>query len=129
MTGQIVQKSVATGGAAEPVVRPHRATTWPGLGLKTREILAITLFTFLVVAMTTLFHLSHVVRVTLEDTFREGEVLARQLYGLSAGALARAADRDPAWTLRNDAQLRTFVEFAVQYSPHVLYVAVEDQAG
>src|SRR5207247_384124 len=95
MAEDILENAAAkvASGQAE---RRDRAPTWAGLGLKTREILVVTLFTLFVVATTTLFHLSYVIRLTLEETYRHAEVLARQFYGVSAGAIARAADRDPA---------------------------------
>jgi PAS domain S-box-containing protein len=128
MPEDMAEQSAAAGGAGPSERRSDRALTWAGLGLKTREILLITLLTFGVVATTTFVHLSYVTSVTLGDTFRHAEVLARQCYGLSARALARAVDRDPADALRKDPELRGFLESVVQYSPLVLYIAVEDQA-
>jgi nitrogen-specific signal transduction histidine kinase len=112
--------------------RPHEpaaARRWTQLGLRTREILVVMLLTFLVVTTTTLVHLSHVTRLTLEETLRHADLLARQIYGLSARAIARADARDPARALSDDSELRSFLNSVIEYSPQVLYLAITDPSG
>ena len=99
------------------------------LGLRTKEILAITLLTFLVVATTTLLHFSQLTRVTVQEALRQGELIARQLYAQSSRSLARGPAGNPWESLRRDRELRSLVEASVGYSPDLLYVLLADQQG
>ena len=114
---------------AKPMTASEAARPWRGLGLRTREVLVVSLLTFLVVATTTLLNVSYLTRRTLEETYRHGELLTRQIYGLSARSLLRGAEVDPGRALAEDRELRDFLNLAVQYSPQVLYMAITDRSG
>lgn len=121
---QRLGRSPATPTTARENARPGR-----GLGLRTREVLVVSLLTFLVVATTTLLNVSYLTHRTLEETYRHGELLTRQIYGLSARSLLRASALEPARALAEDRELRDFVNLAVQYSSQVLYMAITDRSG
>ncbi|HET7874180.1 MAG TPA: ATP-binding protein [Methylomirabilota bacterium] len=107
-------------------------TTWAarlGLGLRAKEILAVTLLIVLVLGFATLVHLSLITRVALEDADRQAHLIARQIYAQSARSLARTDGRDPVAALRQDQELRTLLEASVEYSPQLLYAVMTDQAG
>lgn len=99
------------------------------LGIRAREIVAITLLTLLVVASTTATYLVRLSRVVVEGAIEQVELTARQIYAQSRRALARAADTDPRIALRQDADLRALVDQSVGHSPHLLYAMIADRDG
>ncbi len=98
-------------------------------GLKAKEILAITAFTFLVVATTTLVHFSQLTRLTVEEVLRQGDLITKQIYAQSSRTLSRAAGRNPREALQQDPELRGLLEASVGYSPQLLYVLLADRSG
>lgn len=98
------------------------------LTLRTREVLAITAVVLLVVAVSTVGHLSSVARITLRSAAEEGELLARQLYHQSSRVMAASATPSPA-ALRRDPGIRALLEGMVGYSHTVVYAAVVDPSG
>src|SRR5262245_12609680 len=99
------------------------------LGTRAKEAVAVTLLTFLVVATTTLIHLSHLSRVVAQEALRQAELIARQIYAQSRSAIAAAPREDPLEALRRDRELRNLLDSSVGYSPHLLYALVTDQSG
>ena len=100
------------------------------LGLQAKEVLIITLLTFVVVTTTTVVHLSHVSRVLVEQTARQADLIARQLYAQSARALSRAPESGERHEiLRQDPELRTLLNATVEYSPYLLYALIADATG
>ncbi len=99
------------------------------LSLRTREVLVVAILTFVIVATTTVLHVSHLTRLALEETQRHAELFARQVYGLSAQTLVRAPGRDPAEALQEEPALRSLLDASVEYSPQILYVAITDREG
>jgi signal transduction histidine kinase len=97
-------------------------------GLKSKEALAITLLTLVVVATTLVVHLAQLTRVTVEETQRQAELIAKQIVAQSTRALARGPDGDPREALRTDPELRNLLEASVGYSPSLLYVLVADRS-
>ena len=93
-----------------------------------RDALVISLLTFLVVATTTVLHLSHLVRVIVEEAESHATLIARQLYAQSSTALLRAGAITPSVALQRDRELRSLVDASVGYSPHLLYAMVADRA-
>jgi PAS domain S-box-containing protein len=98
-------------------------------GLKAKETLVITLLSFLVVATTSILHLSQLTRVTVLETLRQGELVARQIYAQSSRALARGQGGPPWEVLKRDPELRSLIEASVGYSPDLVYVILADQTG
>ncbi|WP_447972805.1 sensor histidine kinase [Nitrospira sp. Kam-Ns4a] len=99
------------------------------LSLRSKETLAITLLTVIVVVTTSLLHVFHLTRVVVQDALHQSELIARQLYAQTGHALARAGPTDPRQALRRDADLRNLVEASVGYSPNLLYVLIADRTG
>src|SRR3990172_10973726 len=98
-------------------------------GLKAKETVAITLLTFLVVATTTLIHLSQLTRVVVQEALRQGELIADQIYAQSRRSLSQGRGRTPQEILRRDPELRSLFDASVGYSPHLLYALIADQEG
>ncbi len=96
-------------------------------GLKSKEALAITLLTLVVVATTLVVHLAQLTRVAVEETQRQAELIAKQIVAHSARVLARGPAADPHDALRMDSELRNLLEASVGYSPSLLYVLVADR--
>ncbi|MGH7320869.1 MAG: ATP-binding protein, partial [Candidatus Rokuibacteriota bacterium] len=99
------------------------------LGLRAKETVAITTLTCLIVATTTLAHLAQLTRVVVEEASRQAELIAQQIYAQGSRALARTPRGAPRARLREDPELRSLIEASVGYSPHLLYVLIDDEAG
>ena len=89
----------------------------------------MTLLTLLVVATTTLIHLSHLSRVVAQESMRQAQLIARQIYAQSRAAIAAAPAADPLDVLRSDRELRNLLDSSVGYSPHLLYALIADPSG
>jgi PAS domain S-box-containing protein len=99
------------------------------LGVRGREALVVSLLTLLVVATATAIHLSQVSRVVVQEAVKQAELIAKQIYAQSGRALQRAPDADPLEALREDPELRSFLDSSVGYSPHLLYALISDPTG
>jgi len=99
------------------------------LGVRLREAVAVTLLTFLVVATTTLTHLSHLSLVVTREADRLAELIARQIYAQSRQAIAAAPSDDPRDVLRRDREVRNLLDASVGYSPQLVYALVADETG
>lgn len=97
--------------------------------LRTREALAVTLLVLAVVATTTFVHLAQLTRVVVEESRRQADLVARQIYAQSGRALAVRGAGSPRERLRQDRDLRSLVEASVGYSPHLLYALIADRDG
>ena len=96
---------------------------------RTKEAVVVSVFTFLVVAITTGLHLGQLSRVVVAEAERQADLIARQVYAQVGRALSRPGDGDPAERLRTDRELRSLVDASVGYSPHLVHVLLADAAG
>src|SRR4029077_2258607 len=87
------------------------------LGVRGREALVVSLLTLLVVATATAIKLSQVSRVVVQESIKQAELIASQIYSRSGRALQRSPNADPADALRDDPELRSFLDSSVGYSP------------
>jgi len=99
------------------------------LGVRGREALVVSLLTLLVVSTATAIHLSQLSRVVVQEAVKQAELIAKQIYAQTGRALQRAAGADPLVALRDDPELRSFLDASVGYSPHLLYALVTDHTG
>lgn len=99
------------------------------LGVRGREALVVSLLTLLVVATATAIHLSQVSRVVVQEAVKQAELIAKQIYAQSGRAIQRAPGADPLDALRDDPELRSFLDASVGYSPHLLYALISDASG
>jgi PAS domain S-box-containing protein len=99
------------------------------VGLRAKETLAITLLTFLVVAVTSLIYFSQLTRITVLEASRQAELIAQQIYAQSSRALARKGGGNPWGVLRRDPELRSLIDASVGYSPDAVYALLADQQG
>src|ERR1700730_3811938 len=99
------------------------------LGIRGREALVVSLLTLLVVATATAIHLSQVSRVVVQEAVKQAEVIAKQIYAQSGRALQRAPGADPLDALRDDPELRSFLDASVGYSPPLLYALISEATG
>src|SRR6266849_6528901 len=98
-------------------------------GIRSKDAVAVTLLTFLVVATTTMVHISHLTRVVVQEASGQAQLVAKQIYAQIGQALTRAPGRPPLETLRRDRELRSLLESSVGYSPHLVYAFVSDGTG
>ena len=99
------------------------------LGVRGRQALVLSLLTMLVVATATAIHLSQVSRVVVQEAVKQAELIAKQIYAQSGRALQRSPGADPLEALRQDPELRSFLDASVGYSPHLLYALISDSNG
>ena len=99
------------------------------LGIRGKEAVAVTLLALLIVATTTLIHLSQLSRVVVQEALRQAELISRQIYAQTSRTLARTPGSHPQEALRHDPELRALLEASVGYSPHLVYALITDRAG
>jgi PAS domain S-box-containing protein len=99
------------------------------LGVRGREALVVSLLTLLVVSTATAIHLSQLSRVVVQEAVKQAELIAKQIYAQTSRALQRTPGADPRTALRDDPELRSFLDASVGYSPHLLYALVTDHSG
>ena len=98
-------------------------------GLRAKETLVVTLLTFLVVATTTLIHLSQLTRVVVQEALRQTELIAEQIHTQSLRSLSRTHARTPQEVLTRDPDLKSLIDASVRHSPYLMYALVADQKG
>jgi signal transduction histidine kinase len=94
--------------------------------LKTKDTLAVTAFTVLIVAAATVLHFFQLTRVSIQGAISQAELVAQQIYAQNRRALARAPGKDPWEVLRGDSELRSLLDDSVGYSTGILYVLLAD---
>ena len=99
------------------------------LGIRGKEAVAVTLLALLIVATTTLIHLSQLSRVVVQEALRQAELISRQIYAQTSRTLARAPGSHPQEALKRDPELRALLEASVGYSPHLVYALITDHTG
>src|SRR5713226_3121886 len=97
--------------------------------IRSKDAVAVTLLTFLVVATTTMVHISQLTRVVVQEASGQAQLVAKQIYAQIGQALTRAPGRPPLEVLRRDRELRNLLEASVGYSPHLVYAFVSDGRG
>ncbi len=99
------------------------------LGIRGKEAVAVTLLALLIVATTTLIHLSQLSRVVVQEALRQAELISRQIYAQTSRTLARTPASHPQEALKRDPELRALLEASVGYSPHLVYALITDHTG
>jgi len=99
------------------------------LGVRGREALVVSLLTLLVVSTATAIHLSQLSRVVVQEAVKQAELIAKQIYAQTSRALQRTPGAEPLAALRDDPELRSFLDASVGYAPHLLYALVTDHTG
>lgn len=99
------------------------------VGVRGKELVAVTVLACAIVATASALHLSHLSRLVVQDGRGQADLVAKQIHAQTARALARAAGRKPDEALRRDRDLRSLLDASVGYSPHLLYAALVDQSG
>jgi signal transduction histidine kinase len=94
--------------------------------LKTKDTLAVTAFTVLIVAAATVLHFFQLTRISVQGAINQAELVAQQIYAQNRRALARAPGKDPWEVLRGDSELRSLLDDSVGYSTGILYVLLAD---
>ena len=66
-------------------------------GIRSKDAVAVTLLTFLVVATTTMVHISQLTRVVVQEASGQAQLVAKQIYAQIGQALTRAPGRPPGY--------------------------------
>src|SRR6202040_2381403 len=77
----------------------------------------------------TAIHVSQLSRVVVQEAVKQTDLIAKQIYAQSSRAIQRAPGADPLDALREDPDLRGFLESSVGYSPNLLYALIADRTG
>ena len=96
------------------------------LSIKTKQVLGHTVTVGAVVVALSLYHLSVLARVSLQESEARGRMLARAIYQRAQMVVPRANDLETA--LRGDGGLKSILESTI-YSPDVTDAAIVDAAG
>jgi signal transduction histidine kinase len=96
------------------------------LSIKTKQVLGVTSTVGAVVIALSLYYLSALARVSLDESQARCELLARAIYQRAQAIVPRAAD--PYVALRTDGGLKSILESSI-YSKDVTDAAVVDPAG
>jgi signal transduction histidine kinase len=99
------------------------------LGVRAKEAVGLTLLAIVVVATTTVIHMSQLSRVVVEEAARNADLVGKQIYAHLRVSLARSACVDPREALRRDRGLRELIDASVGSAPHLVHVAVVDTTG
>jgi signal transduction histidine kinase len=96
------------------------------LSIKTKQVLGVTSTVGAVVIALSLYHLTSLARVSLQESQARGELLARAIYQRAHAIVPYATDRYVA--LREDGGLKSILEASI-YSKDVTDAAVVDAGG
>ena len=99
------------------------------LGIRGKEATVVTLLALLIVATTTVIHLSQLSRVVVAEALRQADLISRQIYAQTRQTLARNPSRHPVEALTSDLELRGLLEASVGYSPDLVYALIADRMG
>ncbi len=99
------------------------------LGIRIKEALAVTLLALLIVATTTVIHLSQLSRVVVAEALHQAQLISRQIYAQTSQALARNPRVQPLEALKGDRELRGLLDASVGYSPDLVYALIADRTG
>ena len=98
-------------------------------GVRAKEAVGITLLTVLVVATTTLIHMSQLSRVVIQGAAQQADLVGKQIYAHLRVSLARDGRGDPETAIRRDRDLRNLIDASIGSSPHLVYALVADPVG
>jgi PAS domain S-box-containing protein len=99
------------------------------LGIRIKEAAAVTLLAFLIVATTTIIHLSQLSRVVVAEALHQAQLISRQIYAQAGQTLAHQPRREPLAALRGDQELRGLLDASVGYAPDLVYALIADRQG
>jgi PAS domain S-box-containing protein len=99
------------------------------LSVRAKEAWGVAVLTFLVVAVTTLIHLSQLTGVLLQDVLKQAEFIGKQIFDQCRHSLLQGQGGNPQEILKSDQNLQRFLEASVGYSPHLLYALIADIEG
>src|SRR5262245_46464801 len=97
------------------------------LGIKGKQVLAVTSNLSVVVVTLSLLHLTTLARVGLEESKSRAELVAAAIIHRASAVVADGAD--PYSALQADPGLRSILEAAQAYSKHVTFAAIADPQG
>lgn len=105
--------------------RPSRVS-W---GIRTRDLVAVSVLTLVVLTVTTSVYLLRLSRVVVEDCLHRGELLGHEVVALARNALTRPGARDPESALRRSRDLRTLLDTHIGYSDDLVYAVLVGADG
>lgn len=100
----------------------------PRWSVRSRDLAVVSALTLLVVGVTTAVHLVRLSRLTIEDSRRQGELLAQEVYALARDALSRPS-LDPGTVLAADPAIAALLDAHIGYSRQLVYALVVDRQG
>lgn len=94
--------------------------------LKFKEAFGVTVLIFLIVAITTVIHLSKLTHVFLKETDRQIALIEKQIFAQVRQSLSVKAEESKGQAIKPNPDLRSLVDASVGYSPHLLYAMLVD---
>lgn len=105
--------------------RPSRVS-W---GIRTRDLVAVSVLTLVVLTVTTSVYLLRLTRVVVEDCLHRGELLGHEVVALARNALTRPGAGDPRSALRRSRDLRSLLDTHIGYSNDLVYTVLVGADG
>ena len=99
------------------------------LGIRTRELLAFSVLTLAIVAVTTTIHLAVITHLTLDQVEQESKLLAEQVLAVARNRVAESPDASAAMALADSDALQTLLDAHVGFSRYAVYVTITDHDG
>jgi signal transduction histidine kinase len=96
------------------------------LSLKTKQVAGVTLIVAMAMVVVNALYLARIARISLEESQKRGELLARGVYQ-AATETARPDALEA--SLKESRTVRVLAEAGMAYSENVTYVAITDPAG
>jgi signal transduction histidine kinase len=99
------------------------------LGVRARLLLALSFLALFGVGVATVFHLSALADFTVGSMVQDARQITQQATTILDKALATKTSRSPEDVIRNDKNLKTFLNASIGPYPYVQYIAVVDRNG
>jgi PAS domain S-box-containing protein len=98
-------------------------------GVRTRELLVITMLTLIVVSMMSLAHLVRLSHLGVQEAVGRAQTELREIAVVAEAALSRDPTRPETAALAEDPAIRSLLAAVVAHSPDVVYARIEGPDG
>ena len=97
------------------------------MSIKSRQVAGVTSLVVIIVAALSVFHLSTLARLSMQETASRGDLLKLAIFERAREVVSTA--KDPYTALRQDTSIRLLLDASIGFSPDVTYAAITDKDG
>lgn len=98
-------------------------------GIRTRDVVTVSVLTLVVLSVTTGVYLLRLTRWVVEDCLHQGELLGHEVVALAREALAEAGELGPEDAVRRSRALRSLLDTQIGYSSDLVYAMLVGTDG